>query len=100
MFFISGTMTMNPDVIDDMVADVAAMADTVRAEDGCLHYSLLVEDKAAGLVNVVEMWRDDEALAVHFNQPHITSFFGKYFPEMRDSTLKIYDISGERPLPL
>jgi len=100
MFFISGTMTMNPDVIDNMVADVAAMVDTVRAEDGCLHYSLLVEDKAAGLVNVVEMWRDDDALGVHFSQPHITAFFAKYFPEMRDSTLKIYDIAGERPLPL
>ena len=44
MIFVAGTMTMNPEIIDDFKAEVAAMVDKVRAEDGCMHYSLLVED--------------------------------------------------------
>ena len=66
MIFVAGTMTMNPEIIDDFKAEVAAMVDKVRAEDGCLHYSLLVEDADKGLVNVLEKWRDDDALLVHF----------------------------------
>ena len=69
MIFVAGTMTMNPEIIDDFKAEVAAMVDKVRAEDGCLHYSLLVEDADKGLVNVLEKWRDDDALLVHFGQP-------------------------------
>jgi quinol monooxygenase YgiN len=42
MIFVAGTMTMNPEIIDDFKAEVAAMVDKVRAEDGCMHYSFLV----------------------------------------------------------
>ncbi len=99
MIFVAGTMTMNPEIIDDFKAEVAAMVDKVRAEDGCMHYSLLVEDADKGLVNVLEKWRDDEALLVHFGQPWIVAFFEKFFPHMQDTTVKVFDISGERPLP-
>ncbi|MGC6471877.1 MAG: putative quinol monooxygenase [Parvibaculales bacterium] len=99
MIFVAGTMMMNPAIIDDFEKRVADMVDDVRAEDGCLHYSLLVEDKATGKVNVMEMWRDDDALAVHFTQPWIAAFFETFGGEMLDSTVQIYDISGARPLP-
>ena len=90
---------MNPAIIDDFEKRVADMVEDVRAEDGCLHYSLLVEDKATGKVNVMEMWRDDDALAIHFTQPWIAAFFETFGGEMLDSTVQIYDISGSRPLP-
>lgn len=100
MIFIAGTMTINPAVIEDFQKDIAAMLNNVRAEDGCHHYSLLVEDAASGLVNVLEMWENDDALAVHFQQPWIVAFFAKYSSQMQGSTLQIYDIAGARPLPL
>ena len=99
MIFVAGTMMMNPAIIDDFEKRVADMVEDVRAEDGCLHYSLLVEDKATGKVNVMEMWRDDDALAIHFTQPWIAAFFETFGGEMLDSTVQIYDISGSRPLP-
>ncbi|MGC6512481.1 MAG: putative quinol monooxygenase [Parvibaculales bacterium] len=99
MIFVAGTMMMNPAIIDDFEKRVADMVEDVRAEDGCLHYSLLVEDKATGKVNVMEMWRDDDALAVHFTQPWIAAFLETFGGEMLDSTVQIYDISGSRPLP-
>ncbi len=99
MIFVAGTMTINPAVIDAFAVDVAAMVDKVRAEAGCQHYSLLVEDAAAGLVNVHEQWADDAALVMHLQQPWITAFFNRYSGEMRASSVRICDIAGERPLP-
>eukprot|EP01041_Mallomonas_annulata_P029380 gene29380-51365_t len=56
MIFVQGTMNMEPSCMDDFRRDVANMIEKVKAEDGCLFYSLLVEDEATGLVNVIEQW--------------------------------------------
>jgi quinol monooxygenase YgiN len=100
MIFVQGTMDMDPGCIPEFEADVAAMIEKVRAEDGCEHYSLLVEDAATGLVQVTERWRDDAALGVHLTMPWIAAFFAKFAPKMKASTVQIFDVSGEpRPLP-
>jgi quinol monooxygenase YgiN len=101
MIFVQGTMDMDPACIAEFEADVAAMVDKVRTEDGCEHYALLVENTATGRVQVTERWRDDAALGVHFTQPWIAEFFGKYSGKMLASTVQIWDISGApRPLPI
>jgi quinol monooxygenase YgiN len=99
MIFVAGTMTLNPDVLDDFERDVGAMLARVKAEQGCHHYSLLVQDPASGLVNVLEQWDDDEALKVHLAQPWIVEFFSRYVGHLRSHTLRVYDIEGHRPLP-
>ena len=99
MIIVAGTLTINPAKIGEFVRDVAAMVDRVRAEAGCYHYSLLVEDAATGLVNVLEQWEDDAALLVHFTQPWIAEFSRRHGPEMLASTVRILDVAGERPLP-
>jgi len=99
MIFVAGTLTINPSVVADFRRDVAAMADKVRSEEGCHHYSLLVEDPTTGLINVLEQWEDDSALVVHLRQPWITAFFARYVEHLRASTVRVFDITGERPLP-
>ena len=99
MIFVAGTMTLEPERIGDFEREVAAMVASVRAEAGCLHYSLLVEDARSGRINVLEQWTDDQALAVHLKQPRITRFFGLFVGHVRASTVQVYDISGVRPLP-
>ena len=99
MIFVAGTMSMNPAIIADFQRDVAAMRPKVLTEPGCHHYSLLVEDAAAGLINVLEQWDDDAALVAHLKMPWITDFFAKYVGHMQASTVRICDITGERPLP-
>lgn len=100
MIFVADTMTMSPAIIGDFARDVATMRDKVLAEDGCGHYSLLVEDAASGLVSVHEQWRDDYALKVHFEMPWIKEFFSKYVGHIQASTEQIFDIAGDpRPLP-
>jgi quinol monooxygenase YgiN len=99
MIFVAGTLTVKPAVLADFQKDVAAMAGRVRQERGCHHYSLLAEDPSSGLVNVLEQWTDDAALAVHLKQPWIVEFFNKYVGHLLAVNIKVYDISGERGLP-
>jgi quinol monooxygenase YgiN len=99
MIFVAGTMTMDPGVIEEFEKDVAALRPKSLAEAGCHHYSLLVEDPASGLVNVLEIWDDDAKLAAHLKQPWTAEFFAKYVAHLQGSTLQVYDIAGSRPLP-
>ena len=100
MIFVQGTMNMEPLCIPDFITDVKIMREKVLTEDGCHFYSLLVEDAATGLVNVIETWRDEDALLVHFTMPWIGEFMGKYGAKMIASTVQVFDITGDpRPLP-
>ncbi len=99
MIFVAGTLTLKPALVGDFQKDVAAMVERVRQEQGCYHYSLLTEDAPSGLINVLEQWEDDAALATHFKQPWIVEFFNKYSQHLLAANVKIYDIAGERPLP-
>jgi quinol monooxygenase YgiN len=99
MIFVAGTLTVNPTLVAEFQKDVNAMAGRVRAEQGCSHYSLLTEDARTGVINVLEQWADDAALAVHLKQPWVVDFFNKYVGHLVALNLKVYDISGERPLP-
>jgi len=99
MIFVAGTMTLDPAQIANFQRDVAAMIDQVRAEAGCHHYSLLVEDAKSGLVNVLEQWTDDAALIVHLKQPWILEFLARNGPHLRASTVQVFDIAAARPLP-
>jgi quinol monooxygenase YgiN len=99
MIFVAGDMTLNPEAMGDFRRDAAALRQKVLQEAGCRHYSLLVEDEAAGVVNVLEMWDDDDALATHLRQPWIAEFFGKFGPQVTAMNLQVYDIAGSRPLP-
>jgi quinol monooxygenase YgiN len=100
MIFVAGTLTMDSKNVEEFDRDVKTMLKKVRAEDGCLHYSLLVEDAGAGVVNVVERWESDAALANHLKQPWIVTFFNKHGPRMTGMDVHIYDIAGgPRALP-
>lgn len=99
MIIVGGQMTLPRENIAEFERMVAQMRPKVLAEDGCHHYSLLVEDAGAGLVNVYEIWEDDAALAKHFTQPWIGAFFARFGGLMSASTVVIHDVAGTRPLP-
>lgn len=99
MIFVAGTLTVKPELIGQFQSDVEAMLERVRREHGCHHYSLLAEDRATGVVNVLEQWENDAALATHLRQPWIVSFFNKYVSHLLAMNVKVYDISGVRDLP-
>jgi len=100
MIFVAGTISVDPAQAEAFEQAVKAMVGGVRMEDGCLHYSLLFEDRAAGLVNVVEMWRDETALKVHLKLPVIVNFFNRFSPHIRAMTVQVYDALNPRPVPM
>lgn len=100
MIFVAGTLTIDPSQLADFEREVAAMRPKVLEEAGCRHYSLLTEDRAGGVINVLEAWDDDEALAVHLKQPWIETFYARFSPHIQALNAKIYDISGSREIPL
>jgi len=101
MIALLGEMTLPPELMGAFEREVAAMRSKVLAEQGCHHYSLLIEDRAAGLVNVAEVWDDDAALVVHMKQPWIGAFMARFGGHILGSTVMIHDIAGPpRPLAL
>lgn len=100
MIILAGTMTIDPEQVPAFEKAVAEMIGQVREEDGCQHYSLLPEDRATGLINVLEIWRDEPALRVHLAQPWIVEFYARFSPHMRELNVPIYDVAGTRPLTL
>lgn len=99
MIILAGTLTYDPSDLPAFADAVAAMRQHVLGEEGCKHYSLLIEDAATGLVSVCEIWEDDAALHRHFTQPWIADFVARFGPRMRGSTVMIHDVAGVRPLP-
>ena len=99
MISIVGRLTLNPEIMTIYASDAAAMSEDVVKEDGCVFYSLLVEDFEKGVVCVSEIWRDEPALFVHWGRPWVTAFMEKYGAQVTGSTLKLYDLSNERDLP-
>jgi quinol monooxygenase YgiN len=100
MILVAGTISVDPKQIDAMDRAAKAMVGGVRKEDGCIHYSLLVEDRAAGLINVLEMWRDEDALRVHLKLPTIVEFFNRFSPHITGMTVQVYDAENARPVPM
>jgi len=100
MIIVAGTISVEPAQASAFEQAVKTMIEGVRTEDGCLHYSLLLEDRAAGLVNVLEMWRDEAALRVHLKLPVIVNFFNRFSPHIRGMTVQVYDALNARPVPM
>lgn len=100
MITIVGSMTLDPAVIPEFKTAFAAMRPGVLEEPGVIHYSLLLEDEAAGIVNVTEIWESEEALKTHLALPVTADFFAKFGPSMIASTIQLYDLSNARAIPL
>lgn len=100
MIIVAGAIRIEPAQVPAFEQAVAEMVDRVRQEDGCRHYSLLAEDRAAGLINVVEIWEGEPALRAHLAQPWITDFYARFSPHIREMNVPIHDVAGVRPLEL
>lgn len=99
MIMLAGTLSITPSEIPAFEAMMAEMRPKVLAERGCHHYSLLTQDAAAGLVNVLEIWEDDAALMEHLAQPWTATFFQRFKSHIVALNARIHDVAGVRDLP-
>jgi len=98
MIIVGGRMDIDSAEVTAFVAGVAELRPKVLAEAGCHHYSLLVEDAVAGIVNVLEWWEDEDALAVHLAQPWTETFSARFGKHITAMDVRVFAVASERPL--
>lgn len=95
MIIATGRISTDPAHVDELLGDLRAGIERTRAEDGCIFYSFAMEDAAAGAVLTLQIWRDEEALAVHLAAPEIGELVAKW-ADRYDVGTKFYDVTNER----
>lgn len=98
MLIVTGTVEVDPDRVDDLMDAVRTATIATRAEDGCLAYSFSVDLLEPSVVNVVERWRDQEALSAHLASPHITAFLAEAGPAIKGMDVLKYEIASSAPV--
>ena len=96
---VAGTVRAPKENIERLRPHMLEMMQKTRAEDGCVAYGYAEDVGEPGLIHVFELWRDEAALAAHFQTPHMAAWRAALqTAEMRDRNLKVYDIASERPI--
>lgn len=74
MFILHVEMTFKDGHAKKFCDEIMKIRDIVLKEDGCSKYQpYLIPDSEKAVM--FEIWRDDAALGVHMNQPHIKDLF-------------------------
>lgn len=96
---VLGTVRLPPENLGKARAAMEAMMAGSRAEDGCLEYAYSQDLLDPGLIRVTEAWRDREALAAHFNTPHMATWRAA-FPDLQitDRDLSLYEAGSPEPI--
>ena len=74
MIVVNAVIETNAANIDAMKAAIQVMEQASQAEAGCHDYTFSVELNNANILRITERWENMEALAAHFQTPHMASF--------------------------
>ena len=96
---IEGWVRMTAADIERLRPAAVVMIEATRGEDGRLEYAFAQDLADPDLFRIVERWRDEAALAAHFQTPHMAAFqkaLGSAFNQ--GGSLKLYKAELERSL--
>ncbi|MFP6817123.1 MAG: putative quinol monooxygenase [Pseudomonadales bacterium] len=74
MIVINAAMQSNADNIEAMKEAIAKMETASLAEEGCRDYCFSQELSNPTKMRITERWETMEALAAHFQTPHMAEF--------------------------
>ncbi|MGV6874267.1 putative quinol monooxygenase [Pseudochelatococcus sp. B33] len=74
MLYVIASIDLKPGGAAALAAPAADVVAATRAEPGCLSYELFVSLSDPERWQFVERWADNDALAAHFNQPHMKTW--------------------------
>lgn len=74
MIYVIVTLTMRPDSLSSLSAEVDEIVSATRAEPGCLFYDLSISMADPDRWIFVEKWADREAHNAHLEQPHMKNW--------------------------
>jgi quinol monooxygenase YgiN len=99
MIMIEGWVRLGAGDIDRLRPAAVAMISATREEDGCLEYAFAQDLADSNLFRIVERWRDEAALAAHFQTPHMASFQQALGAATNQGgSVKVYKAEVERSL--
>jgi quinol monooxygenase YgiN len=71
MIIVTARVVIKPESRDDVLPVLTEVQAASRLDDGCESYGYYESIDEPNVFSAVEVWRDDQALAAHFKQPHI-----------------------------
>ena len=95
MIVIAGTATIKPDHWDEAVQQAQKIVTATEAEAGCISYRIYVHPTERNTFFIFEEWATPEALAQHFQTPHLHAFNAYLASVLTSNTnIKRYDVSA------
>lgn len=99
MIVVIGTFRLP---VENVEAGRTAMAEVIaasRAEPGCLSYAYAEDVLEPGLFRVSEAWESREALAAHFEAPHMKQWQRERAElGMTERAVTVYEVASEEAL--
>lgn len=95
MLIIHAHLHVHPNQEDVFHEAARTLISLSRAEEGNLGYQLLKSTEAPNRYTMVELWRDQEAVAKHNESSHLQAFI-KLAPSFMAAPMELQAFSGER----
>ena len=100
MIIVLAVVESSQQNIDTLKSAIEVMEQKSRAEDGCIDYTFGVELNRPGVVRITERWESLDALAAHFQQPHMADFRAAMAEHPPASVTAQFFEASEIPSPL
>ncbi len=101
MLVVAGRIRLDPAKRAEALAAAREMMRDTRREAGCLSYSFSTDVEDEGVFHVFEEWESAEALAAHFQAPHMARFqkaaAGLGVKEMKIQRYEVASVGPVRP---
>jgi quinol monooxygenase YgiN len=92
MILVIGTFRVPADKLGALATLAETVVTTTRAEDGCIAYSYAPDLYDAGLIHVVEKWRDRAALDAHARSAHMQTWVKERVAlDLSDRAIRVFE---------
>lgn len=100
MILVDAECFVTPEHRGDFIREVKKIIPTVKKENGCTRYELVVGISGESC-HFLEEWTSRKHLDEHIAQPHMLEYFAKTNPYHASPTLlKIYEIASTESITL
>ena len=99
MILVVGTFRLPVERLEEAREALIRVIEATRAEAGCIDYAYAEDVLEPGLMRVSEKWESREALAAHFEAPHMKRWQQERVAlGLSDRDMRAFEASGEEVL--
>jgi quinol monooxygenase YgiN len=99
MLVVAGEVCIDPAKREAAIRAALEVMEATRREEGCLSYTFSADLADPGRFRVFEEWASPEALAAHFETPHMASFQQALAGlGVRDVRIQRYEVASVGPV--